>query len=193
MAISETNGQCITSSQSNLTQGRIAAAHERFSHIRQVVPMCTPSSPPQSASAPYWCCSLVSRFEYIDRRTSLGTATYPSKLPFMCGDLNPVWYVSLGTPESTSKMTSQLVEPFLQGSLLWQTNTQTGQQTERPRYSICNNRPHLRVVQCSLKLCHLMKKISKDINQTAVQYKQLWLIQRTQQVAQLLQRDRATP
>jgi len=31
---------CVTTSgQSNLTQGRIAAAHERFSRIRQVMPM----------------------------------------------------------------------------------------------------------------------------------------------------------
>jgi len=28
----------------NLTQGRIAAAHGRFSHICQVAPMCTPSN-----------------------------------------------------------------------------------------------------------------------------------------------------
>ena len=32
----------ITSGQSNLTQGRIAAAHGRFSRILQVAPMCTP-------------------------------------------------------------------------------------------------------------------------------------------------------
>ena len=31
-----------TSGQSNLTQGRIAAAHGRFSRILQVAPMCTP-------------------------------------------------------------------------------------------------------------------------------------------------------
>ena len=31
-----------TSGQSNLTSGRIAAAHGRFSRILQVAPMCTP-------------------------------------------------------------------------------------------------------------------------------------------------------
>jgi len=31
-----------TSGQSNLTCGRITAAHRWFSHIRQFVPMCTP-------------------------------------------------------------------------------------------------------------------------------------------------------
>ena len=33
-----------TSGQSNLATGRIAAAHGRFNRIRQVAPMCTPSS-----------------------------------------------------------------------------------------------------------------------------------------------------
>jgi len=32
----------ITSGQSNLTLGRITAAHERLNHIRHVAPMCTP-------------------------------------------------------------------------------------------------------------------------------------------------------
>ena len=32
----------ITSGQSNLTKGRIAAAHEGFNRIRQVALMCTP-------------------------------------------------------------------------------------------------------------------------------------------------------
>jgi len=32
----------ITSGQSNLTKGRIAAAHGRFYRIRQVAPICTP-------------------------------------------------------------------------------------------------------------------------------------------------------
>jgi len=65
-----------------MTYGRIAAAHGRFSRIRQVAP---PSSTPQSASAPYRCCPLLSRFEYIDRRSSPGVCWVrplsPSKLP----------------------------------------------------------------------------------------------------------------
>jgi len=39
-------------------------------------------------------------------------------------------------PKSTTQTASQPVQPFLQGSQLWQTN--------RPRYSVCNNRLHLR-------------------------------------------------
>jgi len=62
-----------TSCQSNLTYGRIAAAPGGFSCIRQVAPICTPYSTPQSASAPYRFCPLLSHFEYIDRRTTLFT------------------------------------------------------------------------------------------------------------------------
>jgi len=32
----------VTSGQSNLTKGRIAAAHGRLSRIRHMAPMCTP-------------------------------------------------------------------------------------------------------------------------------------------------------
>jgi len=34
----------ITGSQNNFTKGRIAAAHGRFSRMRQMAPMCTPSN-----------------------------------------------------------------------------------------------------------------------------------------------------
>ena len=40
---------CTTSRQSNLTKGRIAAALERFSRIRQVAPLCNPVIIPKSA------------------------------------------------------------------------------------------------------------------------------------------------
>jgi len=41
----------ITSGQINLSSGCIAAAHERFSRIRQVAPMCTPSRHPHRTGA----------------------------------------------------------------------------------------------------------------------------------------------
>jgi len=44
------------------------------------------------------------------------------------------WF--LGPPESSTQMASRSVQPFLQGSLVWQ--------TDRPRYLVGNNRPHLR-------------------------------------------------
>ena len=71
---------------SNLTQGRTAAAHERFNRIRQVSPICTPSSTPQSASAPYQLCSLLSRFEYINRWICPGMSPFcPQNCSFTCG------------------------------------------------------------------------------------------------------------
>ena len=46
----------------------------------------------------------------------------------------------LGPPESSTQTASRSVQQFLQGSLLWQTD----RPTDRSRYSVCNNRPHLR-------------------------------------------------
>ena len=68
----------------------------------------------------------------------------PQCCRFPCGDLDPhLKHGSLGPPESSSstQMASRSVQPFLQSSLLWQ--------TDRPRYSVGNNRPHLR---CGLKI-----------------------------------------
>jgi len=43
---------------------------------------------------------------------------------------------SLGQPESTSQTAPRSVQPLLRGWRRWQ--------TDRRRYSVCNNRPHLR-------------------------------------------------
>ena len=54
---------------------------------------------------------------------------------FPMGDLDPhVIHGSLGPLEPTTQTASRLVRPFLQGSLLLL--------TDRPRYSVGNNRPH---------------------------------------------------
>jgi len=45
----------------------------------------------------------------------------------------------MGTRECTSQITYQSVQRFLQGSRSWQTD----RQTDRPWYSVCNNRPRL--------------------------------------------------
>jgi len=49
-------------------------------------------STPKSASAPYRCYPLLSRFEYIDRRTPrtcAGSAARPQNSPFTYRDLHP--------------------------------------------------------------------------------------------------------
>jgi len=71
--------------------------------IRQLAPMWTPSSTQQSASAPYRCCPLLSRFEYIDRRTCPGVSRAghsPLKIaPSSVGIWTPSDSDSLGQPE----------------------------------------------------------------------------------------------
>jgi len=63
-------------------------------------------------------------------------APFPLKIAPSHGGSGPppnTWF--LQQPESSSQMPSRSVKPFLQGLLLWQTN--------RPRYSVSNNRPYL--------------------------------------------------
>ena len=49
---------------------------------------------------------------------------------------------SLGPPKSASKTASQSVQSYSQGSRMCPTDRQTDTQTERPRHSVCSNRPH---------------------------------------------------
>jgi len=133
-----TNGQ----SKSNLTEGRTAAAHGLLNRIRHDVPMCNPRtgacSTPKSPSELFQCCSLLSGFEYIGRRTypdlswpgpfSLSTLPYGSEPHLIHG--------SLGPPESTFRTASRSVQPFLQAH-------GRDRPTDRPRYSVCCNRTHL--------------------------------------------------
>jgi len=52
----------VTSGQSNLPLGRIAAAHGRFNCIRQVAPMCTPRLVHLAAIRTVTVLLLLSRF-----------------------------------------------------------------------------------------------------------------------------------
>jgi len=65
--------------------------------------------------------------------------------PFPMGDLNPhLTHGYLGSPESSTQMPSRSVQPFLQGSPV----RRCDRQTDRPRYSVGNNRLHLRTYCC---------------------------------------------
>jgi len=118
----------ITSEQSNLTQGSIAASHVQLIHIRQVVPICTPSSTPQSASTmerldnpPQWVTLSISTQDI-----SWDGCFSPSKFPIHARGSGPssnAWF--LGPPESTLQMASWSVQLFLQSSQSWQTDRQT--------------------------------------------------------------------
>jgi len=109
-----------------------------FARLRP--PLVHPSRYPHR----YRFCPLLSRSEYIDRRTCPGTPGMssagrflPSKLPLH------VWVSgsqsirgSFGPPESTYQTAPRSVRPFLCGSRSWQTD----RLTDRPRYSLCGNR-----------------------------------------------------
>jgi len=70
-----------------------------------------------------------------------GTPLALSKLPLPINGCGPhLIHGSSGPPESSTQMVSRSVEPFLQGSIVWQ--------TDRPRYPVGNNRPHLRTKYC---------------------------------------------
>jgi len=66
----------------------------------------------------------------------------PSKLPIPMGDLGPhLIQGSLSPPQSSTQTASRSVQRFLQGHYC---DRQTDRLTDRPRYLVVNNRPHLR-------------------------------------------------
>jgi len=72
-------------------------------------------------------------------------ARSPSKLlPISMGRSGPhLIHGSLSPPKSSTQAASRSVQPFVQSSLVWQTD----RQTDGPRYSVGNNRPHLRATR----------------------------------------------
>ena len=71
-----------------------------------------------------------------------GTPLSPSKLPLPMGLLNPhLIHGPLGPPKSSTQMASRTVQPFLEGSLVWQTD----RETDSPRYSV------FYVLRCGLR------------------------------------------
>jgi len=94
---------------------------------------CTHLSP-----HPKWHVDQFSCFCTAHSRESLyftmGSPFPPQNCPFALGD-HCLVHASLGPTESATQTTSRSVQRFLQGSRWWQ--------TDRPCYSVCNNRPHL--------------------------------------------------
>jgi len=101
-----------------------------------------PESSTQTASR------LVQPFCTADRKMSLyftvgWAALFPSKLPLPVGGPGPhLIHDSLGPPESSTQMASRSVQPLCKAHY---GDRQTDPQTYHgPRYSVSNNRPHLR-------------------------------------------------
>jgi len=71
----------------------------------------------------------------------------PIKSPFLLGRSEPpstTWFIgSIRVSPSNAKTqtASRSVQPFLPGSRTWWTHRQTHRPTDRPRYSVCSNRP----------------------------------------------------
>jgi len=63
-------------------------------------------------------------------------ACFPSKLPLPMLASGPcnTWFI--GPTESKTQMATWSFQPFLQGSLVWQTDRATKRPTDRPRYSV---------------------------------------------------------
>ena len=122
---------------------------------------------PQHMSCSYW--GLNDFFPYIPLLTMkqtllLGTPQQklpvllnrpdnPQNCPIPLGNLDcRLIHGSLDPPESAPQTASRLVQPFLQGSRTWPTDrhtdrrTHTHTDTDRPRYCVCSNGPHL--MQC---------------------------------------------
>jgi len=71
---------------------------------------------------------------------SLYFTDHPLKIAPSSGGSGPcLIHGSLGPPHSSAETASWSVQPFLQGSIA----TVAYRPTDRARYSVCNNRPHL--------------------------------------------------
>jgi len=72
---------------------------------------------------------------------SIGWIT-PNICPFFLRDLNP--HLIIVPLAHQSQSPKQHLDPFIRVAQLTNvTNRQTDRQTDRPRYSVCSNRPHL--------------------------------------------------
>ena len=117
--------------------------HAARSYSLRVAPMCIPSSTPQSVSAPYRCCPLLSRFRYIDRQTcpSIFWAGrfLPLKLPLLMGDPDShLIRGSFGPRESSPKGHLNRFSRFCRAH-------DRDRPTDRPRYSVCSNSAAVRL------------------------------------------------
>ena len=123
----------ITSAQSNLTQGHIAAAHGWFSRIRQVATIGTPSNAPPIGICILLVLSPVSHFEHIDPQTCPVMAWVgPSKIIPL--------YMGIWTLSSTLFLGPTRIN-FPNGITIGLATS--ARLADRPCYSIWSNRPHL--------------------------------------------------
>ena len=136
-----------TSGQSNLTQDRIAATDGWFNRIRHVAPICPYG---RHTGATWWIrlnlCFLQPTWVHNPNGKSIGSAVFaqlmaesPYTLHFILfplkialsngGSGHYLIHRDVGPPKSSTQTASWSVQPFLQGSLVWQTDRPTDWQT----------------------------------------------------------------
>jgi len=117
--------------------------------------MCTPSSTPnrnlhRTGVAPFWVALSISTAGHV--RACLGPAPFrPQNCPFTYGDLESgipcnTWFLGptrIHIPNSIS-----IGSAVFAG--LTVVNVRPDWLTDRPRYSVCGNRPHLAGLRCGL-------------------------------------------
>jgi len=161
-----------TSGQSNLTSGCIAAADGHFSCISQLGAFPWGHIGATLQIRLNLCLLQPTRVHNINS-ISIGSAIFaqmtaecpytigrpfpPQNCPFPWGIWTPsnTWF--LGPPDASTQMASRSVQPFLQGSLVWQTDRQTDHATQmvimghiyicstaiRPNITLCCNHAHI--------------------------------------------------
>jgi len=106
--------------------------------IQYMLPWAPRESITQTSSCSFQL--FLHRWRKVSPYATMGRP-FTSKLPFpWAGSGLRLIHGSLGPPESWTQTTSRLVQPFLHSSVVCQTD----RQTYRSRYSVGNNRPHLR-------------------------------------------------
>jgi len=93
------------------------------------------SPPPDRSPHPKRHMDRFSRFSRQSLYFTIGCRTFPLRIALRMGDLGThLIRGCLGPFELTCRTASRSVQPFLQGSLSWQTD----RSTDRPRYSVCS-------------------------------------------------------
>jgi len=144
--------QCKTSGQSNLTKGRIAAAHARFNGIPQMTPVCTPLNtcflglsrvynPTGISIGSAIFAQLTSECRRVCPGMSFGDS-FPLKLSLRMG--RPGSHLITLVPWAHPSPHNPNVGISIGSAVFAGLATVTDSQTDRRRYSVCNNRPHLR-------------------------------------------------
>ena len=115
-------------------KGRIAAARGRFNVIRQMAPVCIPPNTcflgPTMSKSQTTSRAVQLSFCKAHGRESVYITTGCSFAPSDAGIWTPLIHgCCFDPPESSTQTASRLVQPFLQGSILWQTDRQKDWQT----------------------------------------------------------------